>query len=60
MGSEPETPETDGDDIRASHDKVPEPDPPPIFSTWRKAYFFVIGFLLFLILLFYLFTVRYA
>ena len=31
-------------------------DLPPIFSSWKKAYIFVLSFLVFLIFSFYLFT----
>jgi hypothetical protein len=35
-------------------------EPPPILKTWPRVYTFVIGYLLFLIALFYLFTTRFA
>lgn len=35
-------------------------DKPPIFKSWNAWYFVVIGFLLLLIILFYLFTKHFA
>ena len=39
--------------------KNPE-DPPPRLGTWRRLYLVVIGWLLLLILIFYLFARRFA
>lgn len=33
-----------------------EVGPPPVFKTWNRLYAFVLGFFVFLVLLFYLFT----
>jgi len=38
----------------------PRDEPPPLLGTWRRLYLVVIGWLLFLILIFYLFARRYA
>ena len=38
----------------------PPDDPPPLLGTWRRLYLAVIGWLLFLILAFYLFARRFA
>ena len=35
-------------------------EPPPIFGSWRRLYAAVIGWLLFLIVAFYLFARRFA
>jgi len=44
-------------------DQTPPPNPedqkPPFFKTWARLYWFVIGNLVVLILLFYLFTKAY-
>jgi hypothetical protein len=34
----------------------PDDPPPPILKTWSRVYKFVVAYLLFLIVLFYLFT----
>ena len=34
----------------------PEEEKPPFFKTWRRLYLAVIGYLIFLILAFYIFT----
>ncbi len=38
----------------------PREDPPPLLGTWRRLYLVVIGWLLLLILAFYLFAWRFA
>jgi len=38
----------------------PRDEPPPLLGTWRRLYLAVIGWLLFLILIFYMFTRRFA
>jgi len=38
----------------------PREDPPPLLGTWRHLYVVVIGWLLLLILVFYLFARRFA
>jgi len=35
-------------------------EPPPILKSWRRLYAAVIGWLVFLIILFYLFTKRFT
>lgn len=39
---------------------IPDNDKAPFFKSWRGWYVFVIAFLLLLIVLFYLFTKRFA
>jgi hypothetical protein len=43
-----------------SHGREHADDPPPLLGTWRRMYFVVIGWLAFLILVFYLFARRFA
>lgn len=40
--------------------KQDDNDKTPLFSSWKGWYIFVIGFLVLLIILFYLFTKRFA
>jgi hypothetical protein len=42
-----------------SEDRDVEEDSPPLFATWNRIYALVIGFLAFLIFIFYLFTKAY-
>lgn len=35
-------------------------EPPPVLKTWPRVYTFVISYLLFLIALFYIFTIHFA
>ena len=60
MGSDPENPDSSENRLQEPHAERADPDPPPVFATWKRAYFFVIGFLILLILLFYIFTVSYT
>ena len=60
MASERENPESKPDRLWGADEEGTPPAPPPIFKTWGKAYAFVIGFLVLLILLFYLFTLAYS
>jgi hypothetical protein len=45
--------------IKSDGREYPE-DPPPLLGTWRRMYFVVIGWLTFLIVVFYLFARRFA
>ncbi len=60
MGSGAENPEDGDQPLWKRHEEDPTPDPPPIFKSWARAYAFVIGFLILLIVLFYLFTISYS
>jgi len=46
--------------IRDPVPRMPSDDPPPLLGSWRRLYLLVIGWLLFLILIFYLFARRFA
>ncbi len=60
MGSDPEDLDNGRDHLWEPHEDEPSPDPPPVFSTWPKAYAFVLAFLILLMILFYLFTRAYS
>lgn len=57
MASDPEQEEKDR--LWKPHPEDEPLGPPPVFSSWGRAYAFVIAFLVLLIVLFYLFTLYY-